>query len=188
VIDNWTRQRRGDTFFGSGTKEERGRVHLRAGHSAHVRVEYNNVRGPADGDEDMTVMDSNPAVQLGGTVVEDADESMAQAVRLAKEADVAVVVVGLSAEWETEGNDRYTLALPGRTDELVEKVFAANPKTIVVVQSVRETSLPSSTALSICFRARQSPCLGRTRCPRLYTPGTSAMPPATRSRTCLLER
>jgi beta-glucosidase len=141
VIDNWTRQRRGDSFFGSGSKEERGRVHLRAGHAARLRIEFNNVRGPADGDEDMSVMDSNPGVQLGGAIVEDPGAAIDEAVQAAKEADVVIAVVGLNAQWETEGNDRYTLALPGRTDELVEKVAAANPKTIVVVQAVCSYSL-----------------------------------------------
>lgn len=61
---------------------------------------------------------------------------MAQAVQLAKEADVVIAVVGLNADWETEGYDRTTLALPGRTDELISKIAAANPNTVVVTQSV----------------------------------------------------
>lgn len=61
---------------------------------------------------------------------------MAKAVQLAKDADAVIAVIGLGPEWETEGYDRTTLALPGRTDELVAKVAAANPKTIVVTQSV----------------------------------------------------
>jgi hypothetical protein len=61
---------------------------------------------------------------------------MDDAVALAKEADVVIAVVGLNADWETEGYDRTTLALPGRTDELIEKVVKANSKTVVVTQSV----------------------------------------------------
>lgn len=59
------------------------------------------------------------------------------AVQLAKEADVVIAIVGLNADWETEGHDRSTLALPGRTDELVSRVVAANPKTVLVTQAVR---------------------------------------------------
>jgi beta-glucosidase len=136
VIDNSTRQRRGDSFFNSGTREERGSVQLKAGQSPKIRLEYINVRGPADGDEDESVMESNPGIMLGGSEVSDPNVLMEAAVNAAKEADVVIAVVGLNAEWETEGNDRATLALPGRTDELVEKVVAANPKTIVVVQAV----------------------------------------------------
>ncbi|KAJ7444536.1 glycoside hydrolase superfamily, partial [Mycena galericulata] len=115
LIDNWTRQRPGVRH--------------------NVYVEFCNVRGPADGDEDETVMDSNPGVRLGGAEVVDADELLAEAVALAKDADAVIAVVGLNADWETEGNDRETLALPGRTDELVEKLVAANAKTVVVTES-----------------------------------------------------
>jgi beta-glucosidase len=57
-------------------------------------------------------------------------------VQLAREADAVIVVVGLNGEWETEGYDRKTLALPGRSDELVARVAAANSRTVVVTQSV----------------------------------------------------
>ncbi|KAG6883499.1 hypothetical protein C0992_008611 [Termitomyces sp. T32_za158] len=136
VIDNWTRQRRGDAFFGNGTQEEKGIYQLKANKVHEVFVDFCNVRGPADGDEDEAVMDSNPGVRLGGAEVIDPNTSIAEAVQLAKEADVVIAVVGLNADWETEGYDRTTLALPGRTDELVAKVAEANPHTVVVTQSV----------------------------------------------------
>lgn len=82
-------------------------------------------------------MDSNPGVRLGGAEVKDADVMMAAAVDLAKDADAVIAVVGLNSDWETEGYDRTTLALPGRTDELIEKVVRANKNTVVVTQSVR---------------------------------------------------
>jgi beta-glucosidase len=75
-------------------------------------------------------------VRLGGAEVVNPNDLMKNAVKLAKEADVVIAVVGLNADWETEGYDRTTLALPGRTDELIEKVAAVNPRTIVVLQSV----------------------------------------------------
>lgn len=61
---------------------------------------------------------------------------MDEAVKAAKDADVVIAVVGINADWETESYDRKTLALPGRTDELVTKVAAVNPNTIVVTQAV----------------------------------------------------
>lgn len=140
VIDNWTRQRRGESFFNSGSQEEKGRVDLKAGVMYNILVEFCNVRAPADGDEDEMVQDSNPGVRLGGAEVQDPDEKMAEAVKLASEADAVIAIVGLNADWETEGYDRKTLALPGRTDELITKVSAANPKTVVVTQSVRSIS------------------------------------------------
>lgn len=102
-----------------------------------IFVEFVNVRGPAEGDDDEALMDAGAGLRLGGAPVIDPDQEIAQAVKLASEADVAIVVVGLNSDWETEGYDRTTLALAGRTDELVSKVAAANKKTVVVTQSVR---------------------------------------------------
>ena len=70
------------------------------------------------------------------------DEEMDAAVALAAGSDVAVVVVGTTAEVESEGFDRTSLALPGRQDELVRKVAAANPRTVVVVNSGAPVLLP----------------------------------------------
>lgn len=111
-------------------------MELNAGVAYSVLVEFCNVRGPADGDEDEMVMDSNPGVRLGGAEVQDPEKMIEEAVQIAREADVVIAVVGLNAEWETEGYDRKTLGLPGRTDELISKVVAVNPNTVVVTQSV----------------------------------------------------
>jgi beta-glucosidase len=119
--------------------EERGCVHLVSRFKHSVLVEFCNVRGPADGDEDEEVMDSSAGVRLGGAEVIDENVKMAEAVEIAKEADVVVAIVGLNGDWESEGYDRKTLALPGRTDELIEKVLAVNPNTVVVTQSVSIT-------------------------------------------------
>jgi beta-glucosidase len=70
------------------------------------------------------------------------DEEIAAAAALAAESDVAVVVVGTTAEVESEGFDRTSLALPGRQDELVRQVIAANPGTVVVVNSGAPVLLP----------------------------------------------
>jgi beta-glucosidase len=70
------------------------------------------------------------------------DEEIEAAIALAAGSDVAVVVVGTTAEVESEGFDRTSLALPGRQDELVRKVAAANPRTVVVVNSGAPVLLP----------------------------------------------
>jgi beta-glucosidase len=138
VIDNWTKQRQGQAFFGAGTEEETGVASVGQGEMLEVLVEFSNVgpRGGA-GDEGVNGLPAQPGLRLGGRDVVDADKAMRDAVACAAAADVAIVVVGLNGEWESEGYDRTTLALPGRTDELVEKVIKANPKTVVVTQSVR---------------------------------------------------
>ena len=70
------------------------------------------------------------------------DEELDRAEELAGNADVAVVVVGTTEEVESEGFDRMSLALPGRQDELVRRVAAANPRTIVVVNAGAPVLLP----------------------------------------------
>lgn len=65
-----------------------------------------------------------------------------EAVRVAADADVAIVVVGTTEEVESEGFDRTTLALPGRQDELVSRVAAVNPRTVVVVNAGSPVLLP----------------------------------------------
>jgi beta-glucosidase len=54
------------------------------------------------------------------------------AIDLAKQADAVVVAVGYNADIETEGADRDFQLPPGQ-DELIEKIAAANPNTIVTV-------------------------------------------------------
>ena len=135
VIDNWTKQTRGDSFFNCGSTEEYGVYTLKAGVKHEIYIDFINVRAPADSDPVEALMDTNSGVRLGGAEVQHPDELMASAFKLAEEADAVIAVVGLNADWETEGYDRTTLALPGRTEELVRKVAAANKRTIVVTQS-----------------------------------------------------
>ncbi|MEU6390832.1 glycoside hydrolase family 3 C-terminal domain-containing protein [Streptomyces sp. NPDC046939] len=71
----------------------------------------------------------------------DAD-ALAQAVAAARSADAAIVVVGTTDGSESEGHDRTGLALPGRQDDLVRAVAAANPRTVVVVNSGGPVELP----------------------------------------------
>jgi beta-glucosidase len=70
------------------------------------------------------------------------DEEIAAAAELAASCAYAVVVVGTTAETESEGTDRTTLSLPGRQDDLVRAIVAANPRTIVVVNSGSPVLMP----------------------------------------------
>ncbi|MFI9379933.1 beta-glucosidase H [Kutzneria sp. NPDC052558] len=72
----------------------------------------------------------------------DAERRIARAVAAARAAEVAVVVVGTTDQSESEGFDRTTLALPGPQDELVRRVAAANPRTIVVVNAGSPVEMP----------------------------------------------
>jgi beta-glucosidase len=72
----------------------------------------------------------------------DASVVIAEAVRAAAEADVAVVVVGLTEEQETESVDKHTLHLPGAQNELVRAVAAAARQTVVVVNAATPVIMP----------------------------------------------
>jgi beta-glucosidase len=75
---------------------------------------------------------------------EDKQDYLKEAVDAAKAADVAVVIVGLDEEWESEGYDRQTMDLPknGSQDRLIEAIVAANPRTVVVNQSGAPITMP----------------------------------------------
>ncbi|MFI1361989.1 beta-glucosidase H [Streptomyces griseochromogenes] len=72
----------------------------------------------------------------------DPDELISEAVEAARNADTAVVVVATTDRVESEGFDRTDLRLPGRQDDLVRAVAAANPNTVVVVNSGSPVELP----------------------------------------------
>jgi beta-glucosidase len=70
------------------------------------------------------------------------DDVLADAVRAATGADVAVVAVGLTEEQETEAVDKSTLRLPGAQDALVEAVAGAARRTVVVVNAATPVLMP----------------------------------------------
>lgn len=131
VVDNWTDPQPGGSFFAKGSTEARGVVELERGQEAEIVVEWS--RAP---DPDVV------GLRFGVLPPVDEEDLLATAERQAAAADVVVAVVGLDAEWETEGVDRAGWELPGRQAELVERVLAANPRTVVVVNAGGVVHLP----------------------------------------------
>jgi beta-glucosidase len=114
-------------------------VELEAGRDVPVELNYRPTGGgTALGGAEVTML----TVQLNVAPVFDEQAEFWRAVTLAGDSDVAVVVVGTNEEVESEGFDRTSLALPGRQDELVRAVAAANPRTVVVVNSGGPVLLP----------------------------------------------
>ena len=95
-------------------------LELKAGQSHPLRLEYVQEQGDA-------------AMVLGLNHVQ--RTPIEQAADLASHAQVAIVCVGFSDALESEGMDRASLALPAGQDDLITAVVAANPRTIVVVNS-----------------------------------------------------
>lgn len=122
VVDNWQPSGRSDAFMGFGSTEVTAEVELVAGEPHHLEVEF-VPGGPSMG-----------GLAIGCTPPAPAD-LLDRAAALAARADVVVCVVGTDGDWEAEGNDRASMALPPPQDELVRAVSAANERTIVVVNT-----------------------------------------------------
>lgn len=65
-----------------------------------------------------------------------------EAVKHAEAADVAIVFAGLPDSSESEGSDRIHMRLPEGHDALIERICAANPATVVVLQGGSPVELP----------------------------------------------
>lgn len=109
---------------GLGLHGNAGTVDLMAGRSYEVVLEHL----PGEGGLNACLVDVRAEPEW-----DDGPALLAEAERVAARADLAVVVVGSSAEWESEGSDRHSLHLPNGQDRLVEAVAAAGPRTVVVL-------------------------------------------------------
>ena len=69
----------------------------------------------------------------------DPGTDLSSAAALAKSADVAIV---FAEQWESEGMDLESLSLPDHQDNLIAKVAAANPHTIVVLETGSPVTMP----------------------------------------------
>jgi beta-glucosidase len=124
VLDGFTNRPPpgGNDFFGQASQDLVADVHFEQGVPVDMVVEY-------------AFSDTSLAGFRVGFRTTDGDALMERAVNAAAGVDVAIVCVGTSAETETEGRDRTTLALPGRQAELVRRVAAVNNRTVVVVNA-----------------------------------------------------
>lgn len=115
----------GDAYFGLGRQEVGVEVDLDAERGHDLVVECVRAGGELAWLHGASV---GAKAVLGG-------DALARAAELAAAADVALVVVGTNQDWESEGHDRASLDLPGAQAELIERVAAANPRTVVVVNA-----------------------------------------------------
>lgn len=70
------------------------------------------------------------------------ERQLLEAETLAARSDVAVVVAGLPARYESEGFDRKLMVMPRGMRELINRVCAANPRTVVVLQGGAPMEMP----------------------------------------------
>jgi beta-glucosidase len=101
-------------YYGTPARKIGGAAGLRELLGANVTVEY----------------------EKGAGFVEAADPAaIARAAELARKSDVAILFLGTNLKVEAEGRDRRDLNLPGAQEQLLEAVFAANPRTVVVLMN-----------------------------------------------------
>jgi len=118
----------GPEFFGMGSQDLVATVHLDAGDPTEVDLTF------------TAANDFGYGVRVGFRLPEVSD-LLGRAVESAAAADVAIVVVGTTREWETEGHDREEFALPGEQPELIRRVVATGRPTVVVVNAASPIDL-----------------------------------------------
>lgn len=143
VADAWRGWTRGRTFFEEGCDEVVGTVTLTAGQPVEVVIEFAT--------RPSAVL-SFAAFRVGIGRPTGAAE-IAEAAEAARGAEMAIVFVGRNGEWDTEGSDLTDIRLPGGQDELVAAVAAANPRTVVVLQTGGPVEMPWLDAVPAVLQA-----------------------------------
>ncbi|KAI1127093.1 glycosyl hydrolase family 3 N terminal domain-containing protein [Nemania abortiva] len=142
ALDLWNWTEEGEAMF-DGSIDYMVDVDMTAGKPVELRVEMTNELRPISKQKEFNMTHKYGGCRIGFKE-EDQVDYLQEAVDAAAQADVAVVIIGLDAEWESEGYDRQTMDLPsdGSQDRLVRAVLKANPRTVVVNQSGSPVTMP----------------------------------------------
>ncbi len=98
---------------------------------------------PLDGIRKKVGPATNVLYARGSGILEtdDPEASYAEAVAVARKADVVILFVGINEILEREGIDRNYLNLPPPQLQLIRRVMAVNPRSVVVIQNGGPVSL-----------------------------------------------
>jgi beta-glucosidase len=142
AMDLWDWTEEGEAMF-DGSVDYLVEVEMEAGKPTELKVEMTNELRPLAKQTQFGITHKYGGCRIGFKQ-QDRVDSVQEAVETARNADVAVVIVGVDAEWESEGYDRQTMDLPvdGSQDRLIEAVVKANPRTVVVNQSGSPVHMP----------------------------------------------
>ena len=121
----------GGSFFGMGKPETVVTINLEEGRTYSLVIEVRHTPTGA-GLSGLTI----------GAMPPENENMMEEAVTLAATCDVSIVVVGTNDDWESEGWDRDTIALPGEQDALISEVAKVSKRTIVIVNAGSPVSMP----------------------------------------------
>ncbi len=134
---------RGDNFFGLGNTEVRVEKTLEAGRTYEIRVDY---RAMPEGYEGIEIR----AVRFGAELPT-SDAAIAEAVEQARLATSPSSSSGGKGSGTPKASTCPTCAYR-RQEELIEKVAAVNPRTVVVLQTAGRSKCPGSTRSRPSFR------------------------------------
>ncbi len=132
VADAWQGWKPGRTFFEEGNDEVTADLPMLAGQTYDITVE---LRAKPGANLDFTAFRAGIGRPLGDQDIEDA-------AAIAAGAELVILCLGRSGEWDTEGSDLTDMRLPGAQDALATAVLAANPNTVVLLQSGGPVEMP----------------------------------------------
>jgi beta-glucosidase len=132
IVEAWERWTRGTTYFEEGCEEVIGHADLIAGQAHQVVIEFATRAHATLG---LAAFAAGISLPMGQADLDDA-------ARIAASAEVALLFVGRDASWDTEGADLPGITLPGMQDDLIRAVAAANPRTVVVLQTGGPVEMP----------------------------------------------
>ncbi len=143
IADCWTNWTAGETFFEEGCNEIVGEVSLKAGHPHDVVLEYTAKKSA---NLTFSAFQAGIGKPLGQAEID-------EAATVAANADLVILCVGRNGEWDTEGSDLPDIRLPGLQDALIKAVSAANPNTIIVLQTGGPVEMPWLDKVSAVFQS-----------------------------------
>lgn len=142
------------TFMLGTAAEEKKLYEFAAGQEYKIRIECHVGEPTESGSSPLS--SRMIGFRFGRMLQSDHDADLIPAaVDAAKRSEIAIVFVGHTPSWETEGADRESMDLPkdGSLDRLIAATAQANPKTIVVNSTGSPISMPWLGEVSAVLQA-----------------------------------
>jgi len=135
VIGNNATKKNALAGFGAGVKTKREITPLEGLQNrlpSYIKINY--AEGYLERYEEKKTGKLGDITLSGPVTIDQLDPAKLQeAIETAKNSDMAIVFAGSNRDYETEASDRRSLKLPFGQEELINKVRAVNPNTIVVL-------------------------------------------------------
>lgn len=135
VIGNNATKKNALGGFGAGVKTKREVTPLEGlKNRLPASVKINYAEGYLERYDEKNKGNLGNITSNGPVTIDKLDPAALQAaIEAAKNSDAAIIFAGSNRDYETEASDRRDLKLPFGQEELIQKVLAVNPKTIVVM-------------------------------------------------------